>query len=307
MGILEGKIAIVTGGGRGIGRGHCLELAKQGAKVVVNDFGGSSRGEGRGNAADDTVKLIRDGGGEAVANYADVSSLEEAGALVGQAVAEFGGLDILVNNAGIARDAAVWKMTEEDFDRVIAVHVKGSWTTSHHAAKVWRDQAQAKGKSAGRIINTTSGAGLFGNFGQTNYATAKAAIVGLTLTLAMELYKYGVTANCISPGGMTRITSSIPGFPPSFETNELPEGTWDRMDPGNAAPIVAWLASDEADHVTGQVIHNVYDRIAWMKGWHVEKEMFSGEKAWKAEELGALMNGNLFGTRSIGISTAPTK
>ena len=307
MGILEGKIAIVTGGGRGIGRGHSLELARQGAKVVVNDFGGSSRGEGRGNAADDTVSLIRESGGTAVANYADVSNMQEAGALVGQAVSEFGGLDILVNNAGIARDAAVWKMTEEDFDRVMAVHVKGSWTTSHHASKLWRDQAQAKGKSAGRIINTTSGAGLFGNFGQTNYATAKAAIVGLTLTLAMELYKYGVTANCISPGGMTRITSTIPGFPPAFETNELPEGTWDRMDPGNAAPIVAWLASDEADHVTGQVIHNVYDRIAWMKGWHVEKEMFSGEKTWKAEELGALMNGNLFGTRSIGISTAPTK
>jgi NAD(P)-dependent dehydrogenase (short-subunit alcohol dehydrogenase family) len=307
MGILEGKIAIVTGGGRGIGRGHSLELARQGAKVVVNDFGGSSRGEGRGNAAEDTVALIRDAGGTAVANFADVSSLQEAGDLVGQAVSEFGGLDIVVNNAGIARDAAVWKMTEEDFDRVIAVHVKGSWTTAHHASKIWRDQAQAHGKSAGRIINTTSGAGLFGNFGQTNYATAKAALVGLTLTLSMELYKYGVTANCISPGGMTRITSSIPGFPPAFETNEVPEGTWDKMDPGNSSPIVAWLASDQAQHVTGQVIHNLYDRIAWMKGWHIEKEMFSGDKAWKADELGALMNGNLFGTRSIGISTTPAK
>jgi NAD(P)-dependent dehydrogenase (short-subunit alcohol dehydrogenase family) len=307
MGILNGKVAIVTGGGRGIGRGHSLELARQGAKLVVNDFGGSSRGEGRGNAADDTVQLIRDAGGEAVANYADVSSLQEAGELVGQAIEAFGRLDILVNNAGIARDAAIWKMTEEDFDRVMAVHVKGSWTTAHHASKIWRDQAQKEGKSAGRIINTTSGAGLYGNFGQTNYATAKAAIVGLTLTLSMELYKYGVTANCISPGGMTRITSTIPGFPPSFETNELPEGEWHKMDPGNAAPIVAWLASDEAGHVTGQVIHNIYDRIAWMKGWHVEKEMFSGEKKWVAEELGAQMNGNLFGTRSIGISTAPTK
>lgn len=307
MGILEGKVAIVTGGGRGIGRGHSLELARQGAKVVVNDLGGSSRGEGSGNAADDTVELIRERGGVAVANFGDVTSFNDMGDLVAQAVSEFGDLDILVNNAGIARDAAVWKMTEGDFDQVMAVHVKGSWATAHHASKVWRDQAKANGKSAGRIINTTSGSGLFGNFGQTNYSTAKAAIVGLTLTLSMELYNYGVTANCISPGGMTRMTSSIPGFPPAFETNELAEGTWDKMDPGNSSPIVAWLASDEAQHVTGQVIHNVYDRIAWMKGWHVEKEMFSGEKAWKAEELAGLMNGNLFGTRSIGISTTPSK
>jgi NAD(P)-dependent dehydrogenase (short-subunit alcohol dehydrogenase family) len=307
MGILEGKIAIVTGGGRGIGRGHCLEFARQGAKVVVNDFGGSSRGEGRGSAADETVQLIVDMGGQAVANYADVSSLQETGELVALAVSTYGGLDIVVNNAGIARDAPVWKMTEDDFDRVMAVHVKGSWTTAHHASKIWRDQAQKNGKSAGRIINTSSGAGLFGNFGQTNYATAKAALVGMTLTLAMELYKYGVTANCICPAGMTRITTSIPGFPPSFETNELPEGTYDKMDPGNSGPIVAWLASDEADHVTGQVIHAVYDRIAWMKGWHVEKEVFAGDQKWVAEELGGIMNGSLFGTRSIGISTAPTK
>jgi NAD(P)-dependent dehydrogenase (short-subunit alcohol dehydrogenase family) len=307
MGILNGKVAIVTGGGRGIGRGHSLELARQGAKLVVNDLGGSSRGEGAGSAADDTVALIREAGGEAVANFGDVSRLDDAGEMVAQAVREFGGLDIVVNNAGIARDAAIWKMTEDDFDRVIAVHVKGSWATAHHAAKLWRDQAQVTGKSAGRIINTTSGAGLFGNFGQTNYATAKAALVGLTLTLAMELYKYGVTANCISPGGMTRITSTIPGFPPSFETNELPEGEWHKMDPGNSSPIVAWLASDEAQHVTGQVIHNVYDRIAWMKGWHVEREIHSGDKPWKADELSAIMNGQIFGTRSIGISTTPSK
>jgi NAD(P)-dependent dehydrogenase (short-subunit alcohol dehydrogenase family) len=305
MGLLEGKVAIVTGGGRGIGRGHSLELAKQGARVVVNDLGGSSRGEGEGSAAEDTVALIRERGGEAVANFADVSDLAQAGELVAQAKAVFGGLDILVNNAGIARDAAVWKMTEEDFDRVIAVHVKGSWTTSHHAAIHWREVAQAKGRIAGRIINTTSGAGLFGNFGQTNYATAKAAIVGLTLTLATELHRFGVTANCISPGGMTRITSTIPGFPPSFETDEVPEGEWRKMDPGNSSPIVAWLASDEAQLVTGQVIHNIYDRIAWMKGWHVEKEMFSGEKPWRAEELGGQLAAHIFGTRAVGISTAP--
>jgi NAD(P)-dependent dehydrogenase (short-subunit alcohol dehydrogenase family) len=303
MGILEGKVAIVTGGGRGIGRGHSLELARQGAKVVVNDLGGSSRGEGAGNAAEETVKLIQERGGAAVANFADVADYDAAGQLIQQAHDTFGRFDILVNNAGIVRDAAVWKMAEDDFDKVIRVHVKGSWTTAHHAARYWREQSKGQFLAGRRIINTTSGAGLFGNFGQTNYATAKAAVVGLTLTLAVELHKIGVTANCISPGGMTRITSSIPGFPPPFETNEIPEDQYHRMDPGGSSPVVAWLASDEAQYVSGQIIHSVYDKLTWMKGWSQGPAIVAGDKRWKAEELGAKLSAQVFGVRAAGIAT----
>ncbi len=221
MGLLDGKVAIVTGAGHGIGRGHALELARQGAKVVVNDLGGSVRGEGTGRAADDTVALIEKAGGTAVSNYADVSNHQQAGELVQQAVDAFGKLDIVINNAGIVRDAAIWNMPEGDFDAVMAVHVKGTWNVSHHAAKYWRAQAKAGATFTGRIINTTSGAGLGGNFGQTSYATAKAAIVGLTLTLALELYKMGVTVNAIGPAGLTRITASIPGAGDAFEPDAL--------------------------------------------------------------------------------------
>src|ERR1700712_2330110 len=177
MGLLDGKVAIVTGAGHGIGRGHALELARQGAKVVVNDLGGSVRGEGAGRAADETVALIEKAGGTAVSNYGDVSNYEQAGQLIQQAVDAFGKLDIVINNAGIVRDAAGWNMPEADFDAVMGVHVKGTWNTSTHAAKYWRSVAKTGGAKGGRIINTTSGAGLGGNFGQTGYATAKAAIV----------------------------------------------------------------------------------------------------------------------------------
>lgn len=302
MGILDGKVAIVTGGGRGIGRGHCLELAKHGAKVVVNDVGGSHRGEGQGDAANETVELIKGRGGAAVANFADVADYQQAQDMIRQADSVFGGLDILVNNAGIVRDATVWKMTEDDFDKVMRVHVKGSWATSHHAVRYWRDQSEGQPRLGRRIINTTSGAGLFGNFGQFNYATAKAAIVGLTLTLATELYKMGATVNCVSPGGMTRITSSIPGFPPSFEANELAEDQFHPMDPAGSSPMVAWLASDEAQYITGQVMHIVGDRIAWMKGWSPDRAIHSGEKRWKAEELGATLSAQVFGVRAAGIA-----
>ncbi len=221
MGLLDGKVALVTGAGHGIGRGHALELARQGAKVVVNDLGGSVRGEGTGRAADDTVALVEKEGGTAVANYADVSKFDQAGELVQQAIDTFGTIDIVINNAGIVRDAAIWNMPESDFDAVMGVHVKGTWNVSHHAAKYWREKSKAGGPVNGRIINTTSGAGLGGNFGQTSYATAKAAIVGLTPTLAIELYKMGVTVNAIGPAGLTRITASIPGAGDAFEPDAL--------------------------------------------------------------------------------------
>ena len=204
MGLLDQKIAIVTGAGHGIGRAHALELAKQGALVVVNDLGSSVRGEGTGRDADDTVALIRRRGDEAVADYGDVADFDAAGALVQRAIDTWGRLDILVNNAGIVRDGSIWNMTPSDFDAVIRVHLRGTWCCCHHAAVHFRNRAKGGEQVVGRIINTTSGAGLAGNFGQSNYAAAKAAIVGLTLTLAQELRAYGVTVNAVGPSGATR-------------------------------------------------------------------------------------------------------
>jgi NAD(P)-dependent dehydrogenase (short-subunit alcohol dehydrogenase family) len=300
MGMLDGKVAIVTGAGHGIGRGHAMELAKHGAKVVVNDLGGSAHGEGTGTAAEDTVKLIADQGGVAVANFADVSDYEQSGAMVQQAIDEFGALDIVVNNAGIVRDAAIWNMKVEDWDAVMKVHVRGTWCPSHHASKHWRERSKA-GPLRARIVNTTSGAGLGGNFGQTNYATAKAAIVGMTLTLAQELYKAGVTVNCIGPAGLTRITATMPGSGEAIEPDEVPEGEWNEMDPKNSSPVVAWLASDEAQYVTGQVIRVIHDRLILMAGWTEKAYVSSGGKAWDAEQLGSVMATELFGTRHQGM------
>ncbi len=301
MGLLDGKVAIVTGAGHGIGRGHALELARQGAKVVVNDLGGSVRGEGAGRAADDTVALIEKEGGTAVSNFADVSNYAQAGELIQQAIDTFGTLDIVINNAGIVRDAAIWNMPEADFDAVMGVHVKGTWNTSSHASKYWREQSKAGKKLAGRIINTTSGAGLGGNFGQSGYATAKAAIVGLTLTLSIELYKMGVTVNAIGPAGLTRITASIPGAGEAFEPNDLAPDQYHRMDPAGSSPLAAWLASDDAQYVTGQVIRCLDDRIIWMKGWTERKTIHSGEKRWVAAELPAIMSQKIFEVRPGGL------
>ena len=201
-GMLDGKVALVTGAGHGIGRSHALELAKHGAKVVVNDLGGSHTGEGTGRVADEVVAIIKARGGEAVADFGDVSNEAQADAMVRRGVEEWGRFDILVNNAGIVRDKTIWNMTVEDFDLVVAVHFKGSWLTCRSAARHWREEAKTSpnGKVYGRIINTTSGAGLTGNFGQSNYAPAKAALASLSQTLSLELASIGVTVNTISPG-----------------------------------------------------------------------------------------------------------
>jgi NAD(P)-dependent dehydrogenase (short-subunit alcohol dehydrogenase family) len=300
--LLEDKIAIVTGAGRGIGRGHALELAKQGAKVVVNDLGTGVDGEGAGApAADEVVELIIKRGGVAVADYGDVADESQSEALVDRAIAEFGRLDILVNNAGIARDKAIWNMTPNDFDLVMRVHVRGTWMLSHHAARHWRSRAAAGESLTGRIINTTSGAGLSGNFGQTGYATAKAAIVGLTLTTSLELYKLGVTVNAVGPGGMTRLTATMGEELQSFEPDDLAEDEFHEMDPAGSSPLVAWLASDEAQHVTGQVVRAIGDKIHLMKGWHEAATISSGRKRWDAERLGMQLATDIFGTRAPGL------
>lgn len=301
MGMLDGKVAIVTGSGHGIGRGHAMELARHGAKVIINDLGGSVTGEGSGRAADETVKLIEERGGVAVPNYANVTDHEAVGEMVQQAIDTFGGLDIIVNNAGIVRDAAIWNMPVDDFDAVMNVHVRGTWSGAHWAAKYFREQAKAGTPRAGRIINTTSGAGLGGNFGQTNYATAKAAIAGLTLTLAMELAAIGTTANCVGPAGLTRITATMPGAGEAFEPDAIGDDEFHPMDPGNSSPLVAWLASDQASYVNGQVIRSLYDKIILMQGWREKVTIDSGEKKWDATKLGGRMASEVFQVAPTGI------
>jgi NAD(P)-dependent dehydrogenase (short-subunit alcohol dehydrogenase family) len=299
--LLEGKVAIVTGAGHGIGRGHALELAKHGAKVLVNDLGSSVQGDGSGKDADAVVEVITTRGGTAVANYGNVADEGDSEQLIAQAVSEFGRLDILVNNAGIVRDRAIWNMSADDFDKVVGVHVRGTWLGCHHAALHWRERGKAGEAFTGRIINTTSGAGLVGNFGQTNYATAKAAIVGLTLTLSLELYKLGVTVNAVGPGGLTRLSASVDGLGQAFEPDSLGPDEYHPMDPGGSSPLVAWLASDEAQLVTGQVIRAIHDKIFLMKGWTEEAEISANESRWDATTLGRIIATDLFHTRAPGL------
>jgi len=299
--LLEGKAAVVTGAGHGIGRGHALELAKQGASVVVNDLGSARDGTGSGKDADETVRLITERGGVAVANYADVGDEQDTQDLVDQAIGAFGRLDIVVNNAGIVRDRAVWNMTPEDFDLVIRVHLRGTWLMTHHAAVHWRSKAKAGEAVRGRIINTTSGAGLVGNFGQSNYATAKAAIAGLTLTTSLELWSIGVTVNAVGPGGLTRLSAGVAGTGGPIEPDQLGEDEYHPMDPAGSSPVVAWLASDEAQHVTGQVIRVIRDKIYLMRGWTEAVEVSSGERRWDATKLGTVFATDIFGTRAPGL------
>jgi len=299
--LLEGKVALVTGAGHGIGRGHALELASHGATVIVNDLGTSVRGEGKGRDAEHVVDLITGRGGTAVADFGDVGDEEQATAMVDLAVERFGRLDIVVNNAGIVRDRAIWNMPADDWDLVMRVHVRGTWLTCRAASRHWREQAKAAGGPVyGRIINTTSGAGLLGNFGQTNYATAKAAIVGMTLTLNLELASIGVTANVIGPAGVTRLSATVPGMPEPLEPDERPDA-FDPMDPSLCCPVVAWLASPEADHVSGQVIRVRSGDIFLMGGWTEDRTVSCNGARWDAAKLGQVFATRVFGTRAAGL------
>jgi NAD(P)-dependent dehydrogenase (short-subunit alcohol dehydrogenase family) len=241
MGILDGRVAVVTGSGRGIGREFALSMAREGASVVINDVGVSLDGQGtEDDPAAQTCKDIEALGAKAVPNYDSVSDFEGAQRIIETAVNEFGKIDILVNNAGIVRDRSLVKMSEEDFDAVVAVHMKGTFNCARHAAPYMKDAGY------GRIINVTSQAGLRGNFGQTNYGAAKAAIMGMTFVWAIELGKYGITVNAMSPAGATRMTASL------FErtgTAPPPEA-----DPALNAPLVTFLASEGAAHVNGQIV-----------------------------------------------------
>jgi NAD(P)-dependent dehydrogenase (short-subunit alcohol dehydrogenase family) len=302
MGLLDGKVAIVTGAGHGIGRGHALELARHGARVLINDLGGSVTGEGAGRDADLTVALIEERGGVARSNYADVADEVQSAEMIAQAIAEFGRLDILVNNAGIVRDGTIFNMSVDDFDAVVRVHLRGTWLPCKHAAVHWRSVAKETGQPVnGRIINTVSGAGLTGNFGQSNYAPAKAAIASLTQTLSLELQRTGVTVNAVGPAAATRITATMPNAPAVIEPDEIPADEWNPMDPSVSSPLVAWLASDEADHVTGQIIRAVGERIILMNGWADGATITNGAKRWDATSLGGRLATDVFHTRAPGL------
>jgi NAD(P)-dependent dehydrogenase (short-subunit alcohol dehydrogenase family) len=239
MGLLDDKVAVVTGAGRGIGREIALCLAAEGASVVVNDLGASLEGTGTAeDPAAETCGLIEKGGGRAVPNYESVTDFEAAGRIVAQAVDSYGRIDILVNNAGIVRDRTLLKMDESDYDAVVAVHQKGTFNCTRHAA------VHMKEAGYGRIVNITSSAGLRGNFGQTNYGAAKAAIMGMTFVWALELGRYGITVNAVAPAGLTRMTENL------FGGGEAPP----EQDPALNAPLVAFLASEQASYVNGQVL-----------------------------------------------------
>jgi NAD(P)-dependent dehydrogenase (short-subunit alcohol dehydrogenase family) len=294
MGALTGKVAIVTGAGRGIGRGEALALAAEGATVVVNDLGTSLEGTSEINHADEVVAEITAGGGQALADTNDVASWSGAQALVESTIEQLGRLDILVNNAGVLRDQMSFKMDEEAWDAVIRVHLKGHFAPARFAAEHWRAQSKAGDESGGRIVNTVSEAGLYGGTGQANYAAAKAGIAGMTIALARELKNYGVTVNAIAPRARTRMTETVLG-----DYGAPPEGdAFDEWDPENIGPVVAWLASDDAADVTGQVFVVFGGRLHLMDGWTMVSEIEQDEQ-WSVEAIAA-RKAELFGERRSG-------
>jgi NAD(P)-dependent dehydrogenase (short-subunit alcohol dehydrogenase family) len=306
MGMLDGKVAIVTGAGRGVGRGEAVMLADHGAKVIVNDLGGSVTGEGSDQrAADEVVDVIKERGGEAASNYDDVSDFQGAENLIKSAIDAFGGLDVLVNNAGILRDKMLFTMAEEDFDSVVRVHMKGTWNTMHHASKYWREQSKAGNQPRAAIVNTVSSAGLQGQASQSNYGAAKAGIAAMTIIASLELARYGVRANCIGPGGFTRMVGQAMEGIEIKNPEEYTE--FDGMNPGNSAPGVVYLASDDSIPLTGQVLRVVGNNIALYRPWELGEQFFSKDKdgnptQWDPAEIGPTLNKYVFNTVNPGIA-----
>jgi len=291
MGMLDGKVAVVTGAGRGIGRAHARLLAAEGALVVVNDLGTATAGGGSDTTpAQQVTEEIVGGGGRAVANCDNVATWAGAGSLVQHALDEFGRLDIVVNNAGILRDAMSFNITEAEWDSVIEVHLKGHLATCHHAVKHWRSLGKAGEEVSGRIINTASESGLYGQAGQINYATAKAGIVSMTIVLAREMKKYGVTANVVCPRARTRMTETVAG------AVDFMSGT--EWEPENISPMVVFLASDAAADVSGQVFVVWGTRVHLMEGFTLANTLDRGEGRWTPAELAARKDELFVGRRS---------
>ena len=306
MGMLDGKVAIVTGAGRGVGRGEAVALAAHGAKVVVNDLGASIVGEGSDlSPAQEVVEVIRSRGGEAIVNGDDVSDFEGAKRIVQSALDEWGRLDVLVNNAGILRDRMIFSMGEDEFDAVIRVHLKGTFNTMRHASEHWRNESKEGRQPRASIINTVSSAGLQGQASQANYGAAKAGIAAMTIIASLELTRYGVRANCIGPGGFTRMVGAANADVVVRNPDEYEE--FDRMNPGNSAPGVVWLASDESIPVTGQVLRVVGNSLAIYQPWELGQQFFSTDKEgnptqWDPSEIGPTLNKFVFGTVNPGIA-----
>jgi NAD(P)-dependent dehydrogenase (short-subunit alcohol dehydrogenase family) len=294
--LLEGKVAIVTGSGRGIGREEALLMAKHGAKIVVNDLGAHFDGTGAPTAspAQEVVAEIKKNGGEAVANGDSVADFKAAKRILECAVDTFGKCNIIVNNAGILRDRMIFNMGEEDWDSVIAVHLKGTFAMSRHATEYWREEHKKGNLLNGRIINTSSDAGLLGNVGQSNYGACKAAVAAMAIIIGQEMKKYGVTANAIAPVARTRLTVDATPSTAALMGGDVKPGEFDVFNPANIAPLVAFLASDAAAGVNGQVFR-VGGRSVWpMKGWHSATRIKNAkEAAWDPAALGEVIKAEL--------------
>jgi NAD(P)-dependent dehydrogenase (short-subunit alcohol dehydrogenase family) len=288
--LLDGKVAIVTGAGRGIGKEEALLMARLGAKVVVNDLGAHFDGTGAPTAtpAQEVVAEIKKMGGDAIANGDNVADFKAAKNIVDTAIKTFGTLNIVVNNAGILRDRMIFNMDEESWDSVVAVHLKGTFNMARHACEYWREEHKKGNVLNGRIINTASDAGLIGNVGQSNYGACKAAVAVMAVIIGHEMKKYGVTANAIAPVARTRLTVDATPSTAALMGGEVPEGEFDMFSPKNIAPLVAWLASDDAASCSGQVFR-VGGRSVWpMKGWHSATRIKNEKpETWDAAALGA--------------------
>ncbi len=272
--MLDGKVALITGAGRGLGREEALAMAREGCNLVINDLGASFDGTGaETKVADEVAEECKKLGVEAVGNYDSVADFNKAKGMIEQAIKEFGKLDIVVNNAGILRDRMIFNMTEEEFDAVIAVHLKGTFNTTRHAAEYFRKRGKEdpKLKNFGRIINTASDAGLLGNMGQSNYGAAKAGIAAFTLITAMELKKYA-TVNCIVPMARTRLTTDATPKMVGIMTKKDEKGL-DVFHPSNVAPLVVYLASDKARRINGEVFRIAGDKVWIFRGWHTVKRI----------------------------------
>jgi len=291
MGELDGRVAVITGAGRGIGREHALLFAAEGARVVVNDLGGTGDGSGAdGGPAHDVVREIRAAGGEAVANVDDVTSWAGAAGLVAQAVDAFGGLDVVVNNAGILRDGFVATQAEADWDAVIAVHLKGHVAVLHHAAAYWKARAKAGERPNAAVINTASASGVtVPNAGQANYGAAKAGIAALTLVAAQELERYGVRVNAIAPMARTRLTVATPGLGAVFAAGVQDATGHDLFDPSNISPLVAYLAREDCA-LTGQVYAVQGGAIQELAGWSVTRTIET-QGPWRIADIAERLGG----------------
>jgi NAD(P)-dependent dehydrogenase (short-subunit alcohol dehydrogenase family) len=290
---------IVTGAGRGIGREEALEFARQGAKVVVADIGVELDGQGGSSSvAQGVVDEIKAMGGEAVASDADVGDWVSSKQLIDQAIETFGGLDTLVNNAGILRDKMIFNMTEDDFDSVVRVHLKGTFNTVHWASVYWRGRSKEELENDARIVNTSSPSGLYGNMGQANYSSCKAGIAAMTMLTAAELGRYGVNVNCISPAATTRMTNSIPGR--EYQRSESTDDQWDPGDPANIAPTVVWLGSSASKDVTGRVFEVRGGSVAVAEPWHTGPKA-EKEGRWDPNELTDVIPGLVSEARPLRI------